>query len=250
MLGTDDRWDVSFALRALPFVRAAPVGPWPHTKPPPFLHWREPLPEPGEAATRVVRGYLAGYGPATREDIQQFTGLRLGQIDAALDGHSRARRALRPAARAARRRGRSRSRSLPACVRLDHPRAPRPEQDRPARVRRRRLQQEERDDEEHVHGRRLRCGRVADREEAHRGRAVRAAARARSARGRCGGRAAARLVPGVSPAPRTWLILDEPGSRVRARRASARARARRAAPRGRPRHSRCRGSPRAQSPAA
>ena len=86
VLGTDDRWDVSFALRALPFVRAAPVGPWPHTKPPPFLYWREPLPEAGEAATRVVRGYLAGYGPATREDIQQFTGLRLGQIDAALEG--------------------------------------------------------------------------------------------------------------------------------------------------------------------
>jgi len=86
VLGTDDRWDVSFALRALPFVRAPPVGPWPHTKPPPFVYWREPLPEAGEAATRVVRGYLAGYGPATREDIQQFTGLRLGQIDAALEG--------------------------------------------------------------------------------------------------------------------------------------------------------------------
>ena len=86
VLGTNDRWDVSFALRALPFVRAAPVGPWPHTKPPPFLYWREPLPEAGEAATRVVRGYLAGYGPATRQDIQQFTGLRLGQIDAALEG--------------------------------------------------------------------------------------------------------------------------------------------------------------------
>jgi hypothetical protein len=86
VLGTDDRWDVSFALRALPFVRAPPVGPWPHTKPPPFVYWREPLPEAGEAATRVVRGYLAGYGPATRQDIQQFTGLRLGQIDAALEG--------------------------------------------------------------------------------------------------------------------------------------------------------------------
>ena len=179
VLGTNDRWDVSFALRALPFVRAAPVGPWPHTKPPPFLYWREPLPEAGEAATRVVRGYLAGYGPATREDIQQFTGLRLGQIDAALEGIAERERALRPAARAARRCGCSRSRSLPARVRLDHPRAPRPEQNRAARVRRRRLQQEERDDEEHVHGRRLRRGRVANREEAHRGRAVRAAACAR-----------------------------------------------------------------------
>ena len=86
VLGTDDRWAVAFALRALPFVRAAPVGPWPHTKPPPYRYWRESLPDAGEAATRVVRGYLAGYGPATREDIQQFTGFRLGQIDAALSG--------------------------------------------------------------------------------------------------------------------------------------------------------------------
>jgi hypothetical protein len=85
-LGTDDHWTVAFAYRALPFVRAAPTGPWPHTKPSPFVPWREPLPDAQESAVHVVRAYLAGYGPASREDVQQYTGFRLGQIDPALDG--------------------------------------------------------------------------------------------------------------------------------------------------------------------
>ena len=85
VLGTDDRWAVAFALRALPFVRAAPVGPWPHTKPPPAVLRRDPLPDPGEAAVRVVRAYLAAYGPATRDDIEQFTGFRIRQIAPALE---------------------------------------------------------------------------------------------------------------------------------------------------------------------
>ncbi len=37
VLGTDDRWTISFAYRALPFVRTAPLGPWPHTKPSPVV---------------------------------------------------------------------------------------------------------------------------------------------------------------------------------------------------------------------
>jgi hypothetical protein len=86
VLGTEDRWTVAFAYRALPFIRTAPIGPWPHTKPSPFVPWREELPDPQESATRVVRAYLAAYGPATRDDIQQFTGFRMGQIDPGLDG--------------------------------------------------------------------------------------------------------------------------------------------------------------------
>jgi hypothetical protein len=86
VLQTDDRWTIAFALRALPFVRTAPVGPWPHTKPPPVELWREPLPDPAESSKRLVLQYLAAYGPATREDVQQFTGFRLRQIDPALDG--------------------------------------------------------------------------------------------------------------------------------------------------------------------
>jgi hypothetical protein len=85
VLGTDDEWTISFALRALPFVRQPPTGPWPHTKPPPYKLWREPLPEAQDAAIRVVRRYVAAYGPATRADIEQYTGFRIGQIAPALE---------------------------------------------------------------------------------------------------------------------------------------------------------------------
>jgi len=86
VLGTDDRWTVAFAYRALPFVRTAPVGEWPHTKPSPFRLWRLPLPTPRESAVRVVRQYLAAYGPATRDDIAQYTSFKVRQIVPALEG--------------------------------------------------------------------------------------------------------------------------------------------------------------------
>jgi hypothetical protein len=86
VLGTDDHWTVAFAGRAVASVRTDPVGPWPHTKPSPHVVWQEALPDAQESVARVVRAYLAGYGPATREDIQQFTGFKLGQIDPALEG--------------------------------------------------------------------------------------------------------------------------------------------------------------------
>jgi hypothetical protein len=86
VLGTEDRWTVAFALRALPFVRTEPVGAWPHTKPSCSLLWREALPTAAESSFKVVRAYLAGYGPASREDVVQFTGLRLRQVDPGLDG--------------------------------------------------------------------------------------------------------------------------------------------------------------------
>jgi len=86
VLGTDDRWTVAFAYRALPFVRTTPTGPWPHTKPSPFTLWRAPLPDAEESAARVVRAYLATYGPATRNDIQHFTNFRVRQIAPTLEG--------------------------------------------------------------------------------------------------------------------------------------------------------------------
>jgi hypothetical protein len=86
VLGTDDFWTISFAYRALPLVRIEPVGAWPHTKPSPVVLWREPLPDARESSIRVVRQYLAGYGPATRDDIVQFTGFKIRQIAPALDG--------------------------------------------------------------------------------------------------------------------------------------------------------------------
>jgi DNA glycosylase AlkZ-like len=85
-LGTDDRWTIEFALRALPFAREGVVGPWPHTKPAPARLWREPLPDPDESAVRIVRAYLAAYGPATRGDIERFTFFKIRQIAPALEG--------------------------------------------------------------------------------------------------------------------------------------------------------------------
>ena len=66
-------------------VRCAPVGEWPHTKPSEEEPWDKLLPVADEAAVRLVRAYLAAYGPATRQDIVQFTGLKLRQIDLARD---------------------------------------------------------------------------------------------------------------------------------------------------------------------
>jgi DNA glycosylase AlkZ-like len=89
LLGTDDRWTIAFTLRAMPWLRTAPIGEWPHNKPSPNVLWREPLAPPDEGAQRVVRDYLAAYGPASRDDVEQFTSFRRGQIDPALDGTRR-----------------------------------------------------------------------------------------------------------------------------------------------------------------
>lgn len=86
VLGTDDQWTVAFAYRALPFQRTAPVGPWPHTKASPYVLWREPLPDAQESSARVVRRYIAAYGPASRDDVAQFTFFKFRQIDPALEG--------------------------------------------------------------------------------------------------------------------------------------------------------------------
>jgi len=84
VLGTDDRWTVAFALRTLPLVRDGVVGEWPHTKPPPVRLWRERLPDPAESAVRVVRAFVAAYGPVTRDEIERFTAFRIRQIAPAL----------------------------------------------------------------------------------------------------------------------------------------------------------------------
>lgn len=86
VLGTDDRWTIAFALRALPFVRDGVVGAWPHTKPPPVRLWREVLPDAAESARRVVHAFLAAYGPATLEEIERFTAFKRRQISPALEG--------------------------------------------------------------------------------------------------------------------------------------------------------------------
>jgi hypothetical protein len=86
LLGTDDRWTIAFTLRAMPWMRTAPLGEWPHTKPSPSVLWREPLASSEDGAARVVRDYLAGYGPAAREDLEQFTFFKVRQLAPALAG--------------------------------------------------------------------------------------------------------------------------------------------------------------------
>jgi len=86
ILGTDDRWTIAFTLRALPWQRTVPVGQWPHHSPSPTVLWRGPLAPPHEGARRVVRDYVAAYGPATRDDVEQFTNYKVREITAALDG--------------------------------------------------------------------------------------------------------------------------------------------------------------------
>ena len=51
-----------------------------------------PRPDPAEGATLLVRRYLAAFGPASREDLLRFTGLRVKDVQAgfeALDGQLR-----------------------------------------------------------------------------------------------------------------------------------------------------------------
>ena len=222
VLGTSDRWTVAFAYRALPFVRLAPVGEWPHTKPPPFALWREPLPEPRESAIRVVRRYLAAYGPATRDDITQFTSFKVRQIVPALEGlptltdeQGRTLYDVRGAPRAAG--------DVPAPVRflpafdsiiLAH-------RDRSRIVPTEYLDavfnKRQRDDEEHVHRRRVRRRRVAS----------------RTYGGSCSSRSPrCRRACGAKWTPKATGC--SPGISARRRRASGRARARRAGRRGRP----------------
>jgi hypothetical protein len=85
LLGTDDPWTIAFTLRAMAWVRTAPRGEWPHHKPSPAVVWRDPLASPEEGARRVAHAYLAAYGPASREDVEQFTSFKLRQIAPALD---------------------------------------------------------------------------------------------------------------------------------------------------------------------
>ena len=120
VLGTDDRWTVAFAYRALPFVRtragrcvaaheAVAVRPLACA-----------AARTGESAIRVVRQYLAAYGPATRDDVVQYTSFKVAtdRPGARRTADARGRRgadALRRSARAAcRRRCAAPVRFLPA----------------------------------------------------------------------------------------------------------------------------------------
>ncbi|QKW19177.1 winged helix DNA-binding domain-containing protein [Kitasatospora sp. NA04385] len=68
----------------LPLVHVAPSGHWRAHGKPRLVLWDGELPPEPAATARLVRRYLAGYGPASRADVAHFTGLRLAQVDPAL----------------------------------------------------------------------------------------------------------------------------------------------------------------------
>jgi hypothetical protein len=68
----------------VPSVHVPPSGLWREHGAPGLTAWPAPLPVAAVASRRLVRSYLAGYGPATRADIVRFTELRKPELDAAL----------------------------------------------------------------------------------------------------------------------------------------------------------------------
>ena len=239
LLGTDDRWTVEFALRAMPFVRTAPIGAWPHNPPSPFGALAGAA---GVAAKRALRASSATISPRTgrrpRRTSSSSPASGFGQIDPALDGlrtfADEQAGSLRPAARAARGGRRAGAGALPAAVRLGDPRAPRSVADPAAPYRDTVIRQEERDD-------------AARRSPSTASSPARGGSSRPEARRRRAVRAAAARVP---PRGRRRRASGWPRSTRASRTASARARARRAAPRGRPRRRRSRVSRRARPPAA
>jgi hypothetical protein len=71
-------------------VRAPPSGTWERRRADLYALAEDWVgaPPPGmdavEAATHLVRRYLAGFGPASRKDVASFTGLALRPLDAVL----------------------------------------------------------------------------------------------------------------------------------------------------------------------
>jgi len=68
----------------VPTIHVLPSGLWREHGDPGLVLWRTPLPPVPAAARRLVRLYLAGYGPAARADIASFTRLPMAKVDAAL----------------------------------------------------------------------------------------------------------------------------------------------------------------------
>jgi len=106
-----------------PLVHVSPSGTWGQTsvRLTTADRWLDtPAPAHEEAAAHLVKSYLAAFGPATRQDLLKFSGLRVADVRPALE-------ALEPQLRRFRN---EQEREL-----FDLPRAPRPDPDTPAPVR-------------------------------------------------------------------------------------------------------------------
>jgi hypothetical protein len=106
-----------FLLRCVtPLVHVPPAGTWGHTRVR-LTTAKLPAVEPADAAALLVRRYLGAFGPASRQDLLAFSGLRVADVEPGLQGHLL-------------RFEDERGREL-----YDLPRAPRPAADTPAPVR-------------------------------------------------------------------------------------------------------------------
>lgn len=89
LAGDDLRQDVDaldYARLSLPLVHVPPSGLWRQHGKFSLVAWDGPpvTADPGPGTIELVRGYLAAFGPATREDVAAFTWLRFHQLDPAL----------------------------------------------------------------------------------------------------------------------------------------------------------------------
>jgi hypothetical protein len=73
-----------YARALVPFAHVPPSGHWRQHGQPSLVAWPEPLVDEPAATARLVVRYLAAFGPATREDLAQFSYLRYRQLDPAL----------------------------------------------------------------------------------------------------------------------------------------------------------------------
>ena len=73
---TDEPWTaIIFARVLLPLVQVPPAGHWSDRRRPSFVVDPRPLPDPVDAATRVLSRYLAAFGPASRRDVAAWAGV-------------------------------------------------------------------------------------------------------------------------------------------------------------------------------
>ncbi len=73
---SDEQWaPIIFARTLLPLVQLPPGGSWGDRGRASFVIDPRPLPDPADAATRVLERYLAAFGPAGRRDIAAWAGV-------------------------------------------------------------------------------------------------------------------------------------------------------------------------------